>query len=314
MFGESVGLMSENASEAAHTFHHALDYAQQGTILRLRLGNLMFTHRDKKFRESCDTVHAYADKFVAQALEYRRSQDALPDEKKEREEGGGRQKYVFLNELAKDTSNPILLRDQIVNMLLAARDTTAGLLAFVFFMLARRPDVWDKLRADVLEHYCEPLTYEALMDMKYLRFVVNETLRLFPPIATNSRMANKDTVLPVGGGPDGKSPLFVAKHHVVTYSTFVMHRRAEFFGDDVEEFRPERWENLRPGWEFLPFNGGPRICPGQKFALTESSYTIARLLHAFSGIENLDPSDWREQLTLSLTLNNGVQCRLVPAA
>lgn len=314
MFGESVGLMSENASEAATTFHHALDYAQQGTILRLRLGNLMFTHRDKKFRDSCATVHAYADKFVAQALDYRNAQAALPAEKRDRDDDlGARQKYVFLNELAKDTDDPILLRDQIVNMLLAARDTTAGLLAFVFFMLARRPDVWAKLRADVLEHYCEPLTYEALMDMKYLRFVVQETLRLFPPIATNSRMANKDTVLPLGGGPDGKSPLFVAKHHVVTYSTFVMHRRKEFFGDDADEFRPERWENLRPGWEFLPFNGGPRICPGQKFALTESSYTIARLLHAFSGIENLDPTDWREQLTLSLTLNNGVQCRLIPA-
>ncbi|KAI4859509.1 putative cytochrome P450 alkane hydroxylase [Hypoxylon rubiginosum] len=314
MFGESVGLMSENASESATTFHHALDYAQQGTILRLRLGNLMFTHQDKKFRDSCATVHAYADKFVAQALGYRRAQAALPEEKRdESRDGGARPKYVFLNELAKDTDDPILLRDQIVNMLLAARDTTAGLLAFVFFMLARRPDVWAKLRADVLEHYCEPLTYEAIMDMKYLRFVLQETLRLFPPIATNSRMANKDTVLPLGGGPDGKSPLFVAKHHVVTYSTFVMHRRPEFFGDDADEFRPERWENLRPGWEFLPFNGGPRICPGQKFALTESSYTIARLLHAFGGIESTDPTDWREQLTLSLTLNNGVQCRLIPA-
>ncbi|KAI1478506.1 hypothetical protein K445DRAFT_320938 [Daldinia sp. EC12] len=312
MFGESVGMMSENASEAATTFHHALDYAQQGTILRLRLGNLMFTHRDQKFRESCGTVHAYADKFVAQALEFRRQQSSFPSEKMDKDEGV-RQKYVFLNELAKDTEDPIMLRDQIVNMLLAARDTTAGLLAFVFFMLARRPDVWDKLRADVLEHYCEPLTYEALMDMKYLRYVIHETLRLFPPIATNSRMANKDTVLPVGGGPDGKSPLFVKKHHVVTYSTFVMHRRKEFFGEDAEEFRPERWENLRPGWEFLPFNGGPRICPGQKFALTEASYTIARLLRAFSKVENLDPTDWREQLTLSLTLNNGVLCRLTPA-
>ncbi|KAI5859950.1 putative cytochrome P450 alkane hydroxylase [Durotheca rogersii] len=313
MFGESVGLMSENASESATKFHHALDYAQQGTILRLRLGNLMFTHRDQKFRDSCRTVHAYADKFVGQALEYRRSQALLPPEKREKEDGV-RQKYVFLNELAKDTEDPILLRDQIVNMLLAARDTTAGLLAFVFFILARRPDIWAKLREDVLDHYCEPLTYEAIMDMKYLRFVVHEALRLFPPIATNSRMANKDTVLPVGGGPDGKSPLFVKKNNVVTYSTFVMHRRKEFFGEDADEFRPERWENLRPGWEFLPFNGGPRICPGQKFALTESSYTIARLLHAFSSIENLDPTDWREQLTLSLTLNNGVQCRLTPAA
>lgn len=176
MFGESVGLMSENASEAATTFHHALDYAQQGTILRLRLGNLMFAHRDKKFRDSCSTVHAYADKFVAQALEYRRQQSMLPSEKRDKDEGV-RQKYVFLNELAKDTEDPIMLRDQIVNMLLAARDTTAGLLAFVFFMLARRPDVWDKLRADVLEHYCEPLTYEALMDMKYLRYVIHESKR-----------------------------------------------------------------------------------------------------------------------------------------
>lgn len=127
-------------------------------------------------------------------------------------------------------------------------------------------------------------------------------------------MAHRDTVVPCGGGPDGKSPLFVKKGNVVTYSTFVMHRRKEFFGEDADEFRPERWESLRPGWEYLPFNGGPRICPGQKFALTEASYTVARLLHAFAAIESRDPTEWREQLTLSLTLNNGVLCRLTPAA
>ena len=127
-------------------------------------------------------------------------------------------------------------------------------------------------------------------------------------------MAHRDTVVPCGGGPDGRSPLFVRKGNVVTYSTFVMHRRREFFGEDADEFRPERWQHLRPGWEYLPFNGGPRVCPGMKFALTEASYTIARLLHAFSAVESTDPSPaWREQLTLSLTLNNGVLCRLTPA-
>ncbi|KAI8243622.1 Cytochrome P450 monooxygenase fsdH [Colletotrichum sp. SAR 10_96] len=294
LFGESVGLMSDNASDSAHTFHHALDYAQQGTILRLRLGNLMVAHRDAKFRESCRIVHAYADKFVKQALEFRQRELMFPTEKKDEYT---RQRYVFLNELAKDTDNPIMLRDQIVNMLLAARDTTAGLLAFTFFMLARKPEVWKKLRADVLEHYTEPLTYDAVQEMTYLRFVLQE-----------------NCVIPVGGGPDGRSPMFVAKNNVVTYSTFVMHRRPELFGPDAEEFIPERWETFRPGWEYLPFNGGPRVCPGQKFALTESSYTVARLLHAFSGIENLDPTEWREQLTLSLTLNNGVKVRLHPEA
>jgi len=145
-----------------------------------------------------------------------------------------------------------------------------------------------------------------------IRFVLI-ALRLFPPIATNSRMANKDTVIPVGGGPDGNSPLFVARNNVVTYSTFVMHRRPELFGHDALEFRPERWEELRPDWEYLPFNGGPRICPGQKFAMIEASYTVARLLHAFSAIENLDAEDFKEHITLSLTLDNGVKCKLVPA-
>lgn len=178
MFGESVGLMSENASESATKFHHALDYAQQGTILRLRLGNLMFAHRDRKFRDCCNTVHDYASRFVDQALDYRRKQVVLPVEPRAEEaaaERGARQKYVFLNELAKDTDDPVLLRDQIVNMLLAARDTTAGLLAFTFFMLARRPDIWAKLRADVLCHYQEPLTYEAIQEMTYLRYVLQES-------------------------------------------------------------------------------------------------------------------------------------------
>ena len=80
----------------------------------------------------------------------------------------------------------------------------------------------------------------------------------------NARDAVDDTYLPLGGGPDGKSPLFVPKGGVVAWSLFAMHRRKDYYGEDAEEFRPERWETLRPGWEYLPFNGGPRICLGRK--------------------------------------------------
>ena len=303
LFGESVGLLSPNASRFAQDFHNALDYAQKGTIFRLRLGKIMWIHHDKKFREACATVHAFGDKFVKKALDIRHRRINFGDEKTET----GRKQYVFLDELAKDCDDPVMLSDQIVNMLLAARDTTAGLLSFIFFMLARRPDVWEKLRLEVLEGWEEPMNYEALQRMTYLRYVIHETLRLFPPIATNSRMANKDVAIPYGGGPDGKSPLFMKKNYVVTYSTFVMHRRKELFGEDADEFKPERWEKLRPGWEFLPFNGGPRICPGQRFAITEAGYTTARLVKHFAHITNHDPTEFREQLTLSLTLNNGVK-------
>lgn len=138
-------------------------------------------------------------------------------------------------------------------------------------------------------------------------------LRLFPPFVSNSRVANEDTILPVGGGPNGKSPLFIAKGDVVTYSIFAMQRRKEFFGEDAEEFRPERWKDLRRRWEYLPFSGGPRSCVGQIFAFTEASYCVARLLYTFQEIESLDPTGWRENIAITLSLDNGVHCRLVPA-
>ena len=55
------------------------------------------------------------------------------------------------------------------------------------------------------------------------------------------------------------------KGTVVAWSCYVLHRKREYYGDDADEFRPERWETLRPSWEYLPFNGGPRICVGREF-------------------------------------------------
>ena len=171
LFGESVGLLSPDASESANAFHRALDVAQQGTILRLRLGNAMVLHHDQKYKDACKTVHAFADKFVARALDYRNGLIKAP----EKADDATRRKYIFLNELAQDTQDPQMLSDQIVNMLLAARDTTAGLLSFVFFMLVRRPDVWEKLRTEVTEGWEEPMTYESLQKFTYLRYVLQES-------------------------------------------------------------------------------------------------------------------------------------------
>lgn len=79
-------------------------------------------------------------------------------------------------------------------------------------------------------------------------------------------------MLPVGGGPDLKSPVFVAKGEGIAYSVYSMHRRPDFYGMDAELFRPERWEEDLPmnkdpinaKWGYLPFNGGPRMCLGRK--------------------------------------------------
>ena len=91
------------------------------------------------------------------------------------------------------------------------------------------------------------------------------------------RQATKATVLPVGGGNDGSSPILVRKGEAVSYSVYAMHRRKDLYGEDADRFRPDRWEpgsarggpDLRNvGWGYLPFNGGPRVCLGRKCDLS----------------------------------------------
>jgi cytochrome P450 len=124
----------------------------------------------------------------------------------------------------------------------------------------------------------------------------------------NARSAIRDTVLPLGGGPHGKSPLFVKAGTAVGYSPYGLHRRADIYGSDAEEFRPERWETLRVGWEYIPFNGGPRICLGQQYALTEAGYVMARLAQTFARVESRDETGvWVEQLSMTCCSGNGVK-------
>lgn len=68
-------------------------------------------------------------------------------------------------------------------------------------------------------------------------------------------MAVVDTVLPRGGGLDKQSPVLIPAKTTVSWSVYTMHRRKDYYGEDADEYRPERWETLRPGWEYLPFNG-----------------------------------------------------------
>ena len=161
-------------------------------------------------------------------------------------------------------------------MLLAGRDTTASLLSNVWWSLSKDPQVWNRLQREV-KSLEAPLdggrpVFEEIKDMKYLRAVLNESLRLHPVVPANSRQSITDTVLPCGGGEDGKSPVFVSNGTIVNYGIYAMHRRHDLYGEDAEDFKPERWldedekKGLRVGWEYLPFNGGPRICIGRESA------------------------------------------------
>ncbi|KAL5115066.1 hypothetical protein ACEQ8H_007041 [Pleosporales sp. CAS-2024a] len=289
-------------------FSKAFNFAQADVITRLRLGIFDRFRKNEQGEEAIRICHRYIERFVDDALEFRKHLDeAKPTGNKK--DG----KYYFIQEVAKQTTDRQRIRDELINILLAGRDTTASLLSNMFFQLAKRPEIYAKLREEVASLQGRTPTYEELKNFKYLKWCLNESLRLHPVVSGSSRFAIRDTVLPLGGGRNGQYPLFVPKGTVVSYSSFTMHRRKDLYGEDADEYKPERWETLRPGWEYLPFSGGPRICLGQQYALTEASYVTVRLVQEFSKMESRDSGPWVENLTLTVCSHNGVQVALTPA-
>ncbi|KAK4998888.1 hypothetical protein LTR66_001986 [Elasticomyces elasticus] len=284
-------------------------------VARNRFGSLYYLWPDKRAVAAVKYCRNTVQEYVDRALAYRKAQDKSPERLEKAEKDGRSEEkghYVFLHELAKQISDPVRIRDETISVLFAGRDTTAGLLSGLWFELARNADVWRKLLAEVDELNGELPTYEVLRNMKFLKYCVSEALRLHPPVPILSKVAIRDTVLPLGGGPDGKAPLFVKKDSILVYSIYSMHRRKDVWGDDAADFRPERWADagLRPGWAFLPFGGGPRVCLGQQYALTETYYVTIRIMQHFRKIENRDDKPWMEKLSVTCCSWNGVQVGL----
>lgn len=309
LFGESVnslksasiGCDEETELEERKKFAEAFNKAQEYISTRVALQQLYWFVNNSEFKECNEIVHKFTNYYVQKAL------DATPEEL-EKQSG-----YVFLYELVKQTRDPNVLRDQSLNILLAGRDTTAGLLSFAVFELARNPHIWAKLREDVESQFglgeesrIEEITFESLKRCEYLKAFLNETLRVYPSVPRNFRIATKNTTLPRGGGSDGNSPVLVKKGEAVSYGINSTHLDPVYYGDDAAEFRPERWNEpstRKLGWAYLPFNGGPRICLGQQFALTEAGYVLVRLAQSFDTLELKPPVVYPPKRLTNLTMS-----------
>ncbi|KAL4966469.1 cytochrome P450 [Aspergillus stella-maris] len=300
LFGISSNSLLEGESvDMSTSFAKSLDAAQEEIVKRDILGPVLVHLRDQKtFRRNLKTVHDFIDSYVVKAL---------ASFEKDEQKSQGEDRYIFLHELAKQTRDPLALRWETLNVLIAGRDTTAVLLSNTWFILARRPDIWEKLKAEVATLNGRPPCLPQLNEQKYVRWILHETLRLYPVLPINARTANKDTTIPRGGGKDGQSPVFIPKGSEVAWNTWSMHRRKDYFGDDADEFVPERWEGMRPGWEYLPFNGGPRRCLGEEYALMEASYTTVRMAQHLSSIKARDDRPWTEKMGVVTSSLHGCQ-------
>jgi cytochrome P450 len=168
------------------------------------------------------------------------------------------------------------LRDEVMTFVLAGHETTAVALAWVWYLLARHPEIEERLRAEVRDVLGDrQATVADLRALALTRRVVEETMRLYPPVPVIARQAI---------GPDEIDGYTVPAGSVVMMSPYVTHRDPRFWDEpdrfDPDRFAPHRSAN-RPRFAYLPFGGGPRICIGNELALMEAQLILATVLQRF---------------------------------
>ncbi|XP_023896998.1 cytochrome P450 704C1 isoform X1 [Quercus suber] len=186
--------------------------------------------------------------------------------------------------------NDQYLRDIILNFIIAGKDTSASTLSWFLYMLCKNPLIQEKVAQEVeditcgqdngasLDDFMANITNATLDQMHYLHAALTETLRLYPAVPFDGRCANMDDIL-----PDGYR---VKKGDGVYYMGYAMGRMPYIWGEDAEEFRPERW--LKNGifqsespFKFVAFHAGPQICLGKDFAYMQMKIVSIALLHFF---------------------------------
>ncbi|KAI5969228.1 hypothetical protein CANMA_001675 [Candida margitis] len=287
-------ITSESKAKFAESFDKGADYL----LWKLMAGKFHPFYQPRQLYIYIKYQHDLVDYYVQKALNM-----SEQDLKNSSNDG-----TTFIYDLAQQTKDPKVLRDEILSIIVAGRSTTSALMTFLFLELGRHSDVFVRLRDIVRTQFpdVESITFESIQQCEYLRWCINETLRFRPPVPYNSRTAIHDTVLPRGGGDDNESPMFVRKGTKIIHPLWSVHRLEKYFGKDTHSFNPDRWSSLpvSGGLAFMPFGTGPRNCLGQQLALLETSYVAIRLLQTFDSIKS-DLANVRTKSTVTMVSMDG---------
>lgn len=251
-----------------------------------KLKRLFNIGSEKRFKEAIETINEFAMEIM---------------KSKHQEESSGERvaknqdllsRFMFLSsnlEFQDQEHKTKFLRDIIISFVLAGKDTTSTALTWFFWLLAGNPRC-ARLIYQELSEVATPLdaeavpaartfSYDELKKLHYLHAALSESMRLFPPVAINSRLTVNDDVLPDG------TP--VKKGWFADYSAYAMGRMERVWGQDCREFKPERWLD-RDGkyrsfdqFRFPVFHCGPRTCLGKDLAYIQMKAIAAAVMYEF---------------------------------
>ena len=195
------------------------------------------------------------------------------------------------------------VRDELVTFLVAGHETVASALTWAWYLIARHPEVGDRLAVEASEVLGDqPLHLADLKKLPFARAVIDETLRLYPPAWVITRRLTAPAPvcgqeLPVGS--------------LLIMSPAIVQRHADVWSDP-DSFDPRRFEGVeaRSQRGYLPFGLGPRMCIGRDFALVEATVVLATMAKHFR-FEPLDPRPITPLASVTLRPPNGLPVRVV---
>jgi cytochrome P450 len=193
------------------------------------------------------------------------------------------------------------IRDEVITIFSAGHETTANLLSWTLYLLARHPDVLAKLHQE-LDGLLQGRIPDAedLQQLVYTRAILNESMRFRPPAGIMLRKVNKDTEV------DGYS---LKAGRLAIFSIFNLHHHADFW-PQPDQFDPERFlvpENRR--FSFMPFGTGERICIANHFALMEAQLLLSMIVQ-HCDLQLLDTDEVEIELAVALRPKGGIPVRI----
>lgn len=217
--------------------------------------------------------------------------------------------------LSNNAEDAAILRDMVINFLLAGRDTTAQTLSWLVYRLSQHPEVTEKIRREIQAAIPEldngavlSASMQQVEELVYLEAALKETLRLHPPVAMMNKIVARDTVLSDG--------TFIPAQSMVSLFSYGMARMESVWGPDACEFKPERWIDLSTGklrtvsaFQFPSFNAGPRVCLGVNLAMLEMKLVVSSLLSHFH-VRVLPDQHVTYAVSVTLPMKHGLQAAI----
>jgi cytochrome P450 len=287
MFGTSV---LDKVEHIAPSLDILLRYAAKTILNPLTLPLYVPTPANQKFNQALSII----DDVIYGIINQRRTalsshNDLLDMLLKARDDNSG--------EMMTDRQ----IRDEVITIFSAGHETTANLLSWTLYLLARHPDVLAKLHEE-LDGLLQGKIPDAedLQQLVYTRAVLNESMRFRPPAGILLRKVNKDTEV------DG---YFLKAGRLAIFSIFNLHHHADFW-PRPDQFDPERF--LLPGnrrFSFMPFGTGERICIANHFALMEAQLLLSMIVQ-HCDLQLLDTDEVEIELAVALRPKGGIPVRI----